>query len=615
MIKYSQTVNNLENSEIKLPKISGYKKQFSIELPRGEEEPKTEEPVVEQPVQEPVQVEETPKQETPKQETPKPEVVTPPVQEEDFTEEEKNILLNDGSARDKSRVASKYLQKKLGLSKEQAAALIGVWQAESAFDLNAENKLEKAGKSKYVKANEYGIGIGQWTGPRHHSYVSYINNNGGKNNLKTQLDFAIQEIQNNYSDYLKNLRTASNVKDATAYTYAQYVAAGERNIKNLDDLYQRVAKIEKKYQAAHKSLYGKAGSGNFDRRVRFANDSLLAKMGIKLPMFQSGGALSNFNFDNIYKNSSDQIKALQRELGVKDDGIIGKRTISAIQKKVGTKVDGIWGKNSTAAAKQYVSQSKVTQPEQVMPQVSSTYVRKPLVPEMRLATDNEVVPAAGMKELPDYSDYTVVFPENWNGKSNLLKTIHDSYLDYSNNEKWKRTVNAGTDSTTTVRNRKTGKMEEVPEVNMDWRINKDQIARAIALLPELNPNSAPEYTGIKYNDTWDNGSYRQKNETGITRLLRRSGNSTLEKAATSLEQPGRGTLGGFSYRTTPGGIEISDGYQFAQPSGGYVERSEHTSGYNEERRNMADNYRAANATHQKYFIPWSAYQNIRKNYS
>lgn len=126
MIKYNQTVNNLENSEIELPKISGYKKQFSIELPRGEEEPKTEEPVVEQPVQEPVQVEETPKPETPKQETPKPEVVTPPVQEEDFTEEEKNILLNDGSARDKSRVASKYLQKKLGLSKEQAAALIGV---------------------------------------------------------------------------------------------------------------------------------------------------------------------------------------------------------------------------------------------------------------------------------------------------------------------------------------------------------------------------------------------------------------------------------------------------------------------------------------------------------
>lgn len=331
MIRYGQTINNIENPEIEMPKITGYRKQFSIELPRGEEEPKIEESAAEQPVQEPIQV----------VEAPKPEIVIPQPQEEDFTEEEKNILLNDGNSRDKSRVASKYLQKKLGLSKEQAAAIVGVWQAESAFDLNAENKMEKAGKSKYVKASEYGIGIGQWTGKRHNNYVSYINNNGGKNNLKTQLDFAIDEIQRDYSDYLNNLRKASNVKDATAYTYAQYVAAAERNIKNSDDLYKRVKNIESKYAKAHKKLYGNAGSGGFERRLKYANDSLLAKMGIKLPTFQMGGALSNFNFDNIYRNSADQIKALQRELGVKEDGMIGKQTISALQKKVGTKVDGV----------------------------------------------------------------------------------------------------------------------------------------------------------------------------------------------------------------------------------------------------------------------------------
>lgn len=196
-------------------------------------------------------------------------------------------------------------------------------------------------------------------------------------------------------------------------------------------------------------------------------ETIFAKFGVKLPKFQIGGAFSDFDFNNIYSNSSDKIKALQRELGIKDDGIIGKQTISAIQKKVGARVDGIWGKNSTAAAKQYVLQSKVSQPKQLMAPVSSTYVRKPIVPEMRLTTDNEVVPAAGMEELPDYSDYTVVFPENWNGKPNLLKTIHGSYLDYSNNEKWKRTVSAGTDSTTSVKNIRTGKMEEVPEVNMN----------------------------------------------------------------------------------------------------------------------------------------------------
>lgn len=47
-----------------------------------------------------------------------------------------------------------------------------------------------------------------------------------------------------------------------------------------------------------------------------------------------------------------------------------------------------------------------------MAPASSTYVQKPIVPEMRLATDTEVVPAAGTEELPNYSDYTVVFPEN-----------------------------------------------------------------------------------------------------------------------------------------------------------------------------------------------------------
>ena len=111
MIRYNQTVNNLENLEIELPKITGYKKQFSIEIPRGKETEKTEETSVvenQQPILQQKQ----------------PQIVTPnPL---DFSETEMNVLLNDGSSKDKSKVASKYLQKNLGLSKDQAAALIGV---------------------------------------------------------------------------------------------------------------------------------------------------------------------------------------------------------------------------------------------------------------------------------------------------------------------------------------------------------------------------------------------------------------------------------------------------------------------------------------------------------
>lgn len=139
MIKYNQTINS--NSDFEIPKITGYKKQFSIELPRGEETQ-----IIEQPEIEP-QIE--------------PQIEQPQEPAPDFTEDEMKVLLEDGSSKDKSRVASKYLQKKLGLTKDQAAALVGVWQAESGFKLNAENQAEKAGKSKYVKKDEFGIGIGQ----------------------------------------------------------------------------------------------------------------------------------------------------------------------------------------------------------------------------------------------------------------------------------------------------------------------------------------------------------------------------------------------------------------------------------------------------------------------
>lgn len=74
-------------------------------------------------------------------------------------------------------------------------------------------------------------------------------------------------------------------------------------------------------------------------------------------------------------------------------------------------------------------------------------------------------------------------------------------------------------------------------------------------------------------------------------------------AATSLTQPGRGSLGTFSYRTTPEGIEISDGYQFAADPSKLRDNSAQGEAYSQERLNMANNYRAANNTSQKYFIP------------
>lgn len=84
---------------------------------------------------------------------------------------------------------------------------------------------------------------------------------------------------------------------------------------------------------------------------------------MKLRVYQSGGVFKRFNFNNLHANSQEDIKELQRELGVVDDGIIGGKTIKALQKRVGANVDGAWGKNSKEATSSYI-QSLQTKPEE-----------------------------------------------------------------------------------------------------------------------------------------------------------------------------------------------------------------------------------------------------------
>ena len=76
---------------------------------------------------------------------------------------------------------------------------------------------------------------------------------------------------------------------------------------------------------------------------------------------------------------------------------------------------------------------------------------------------------------------------------------------------------------------------------------------------------------------------------------------------TSLESPGRGTLGGFSIRTSPLGIFIKDGYEFAAPTSQIRLSDKQSEGYNATRTEMNQKYRAHNNTEQNYFIPWDVY--------
>ena len=59
--------------------------------------------------------------------------------------------------------------------------------------------------------------------------------------------------------------------------------------------------------------------------------------------------IGQWRVNNPKKLTKEQAKQLQRELGVKDDGIVGKDTITALQRRLGVDADGKWGNKSQAA--------------------------------------------------------------------------------------------------------------------------------------------------------------------------------------------------------------------------------------------------------------------------
>lgn len=65
------------------------------------------------------------------------------------------------------------------------------------------------------------------------------------------------------------------------------------------------------------------------------------------------------------KYTPEQIKEIQRTLGIEEDGLIGPDTINAIkeyQEAAGLKADGLWGKSSQAKADEWNTQYDSIQP-------------------------------------------------------------------------------------------------------------------------------------------------------------------------------------------------------------------------------------------------------------
>lgn len=133
------------------------------------------------------------------------------------------------SGNSNSAIIMNTLMDRLQLTREQAAGIMGVIQAESHGDPAIFNKAEKAGTHKGSSANGagYGVGIIQWSLGRKKTALKLI----GKENsriedlsLEDQIEMMIKELEGPYKHALNGIRKCTNARDAAATFYCHNVA-------------------------------------------------------------------------------------------------------------------------------------------------------------------------------------------------------------------------------------------------------------------------------------------------------------------------------------------------------------------------------------------------------
>ncbi len=349
-----------------------------------------------------------------------------------------------------------------------------------------------------------------------------------------------------------------------------------------------------------------------DGRSQYAESKLLGQSDAMAAQ-RAASTLKNADVDTIksvqaelYRNGYYRsVKTPQIPVGTKEQNMELQHKLKSYGYDLGTygeNADGIDGKigaKTRAAWAKYVQEH----PDDVM--LDSVADGK-VGPATRRALAEYYKDVFDSSHNPD--DYTKILTEAVS--PNFIRTLHDSYLDASNLRGWKQAVAQSSETDE----------DGIPKVDYTWNVSDDMLTRVAGLLPSgLSTNSVPDWTSptrstgaVGYPDTWDSPTYIEENDNAVLSLLRKLG-GIPGAAATSLSQPGRGTIGNFMYKTTPAGIVISDGYQFKASPEKVVVSDAQGVGYNEMRSKMNIEHRAGNTNTQTYLIPWDVYNEIQSS--
>jgi len=103
-------------------------------------------------------------------------------------------------------------------------------------------------------------------------------------------------------------------------------------------------------------VWGKATTKAAQKVFKTPVDGIVSKQIAKYKKYMSACSSSSWEFlDSGYKGGSQLIKAIQKWVGVAQDGLCGQTTIKYLQKKLGVTADGYMGKHTVTAFQKYLN--------------------------------------------------------------------------------------------------------------------------------------------------------------------------------------------------------------------------------------------------------------------
>lgn len=103
-------------------------------------------------------------------------------------------------------------------------------------------------------------------------------------------------------------------------------------------------------------VWGKATTKAAQTVFKTPVDGIVSKQIAKYKKYMSACSSSSWQFlDSNYKGGSQLIKAIQKWVGVAQDGLCGQTTIKYLQKKLGVTADGYMGKQTVTAFQKYLN--------------------------------------------------------------------------------------------------------------------------------------------------------------------------------------------------------------------------------------------------------------------